>query len=79
MEISEKLKNIYDLEYQAILNYFNIFLVSILAIFITIFFQSNLTLQYKLIITALLINSSILSIALFYNKYTRIKDKIMSL
>ncbi len=72
MELSEKLKNIYDLRYQTFLTFVNTFFVGLIAIWIAIFIQSDINIfpmQYKLLISATIINIGILS--LFYLRYRR--------
>lgn len=49
MDIAKKQKNIYDINYQTSLNYLNIVLASVVAIWIGIFIQTNISMQYKLI------------------------------
>lgn len=79
MKDSEKQKNIYDLQYQTYLNYLNIFLVGILGIWITIFFQTEIQLRDKLLITSLAINLVIISIVAFIYYSNRLKQKILSI
>lgn len=79
MEFQEKQKNIYDLTYQASLNYLNIALVGIIAVWITIFFQKDFTTSYKLNITAFLLNIAIISLLIFYFHSKKIRKKIMEL
>ncbi len=79
MEFSEKQKNIHDLNYQTLLNYLNIALVSVIAIWISIFIQKDLSMSYKLNITSVLLNIAIISILLFYFYSKKLKDKILGL
>jgi len=79
MESSEKQKNIYDLTYQTSLNYLNIALISVIAIWIAIFIQKDSIMSYKLNITALLLNIAILSLLLFYFHSKKLKSKILDL
>ena len=79
MEFEEKQKNIYDLTYQTSLNYLNIALVGITAIWISIFIQEDFTYSYKLNITALLLNIAIISLLIFYFYSRKLKKNILDL
>lgn len=79
MEFLEKQKNVYDLTYQTSLNYLNIVLVSIVAIWIAIFIQRDLSMSYKLNITSFLLNIVIISILIFWFYSKKLKNKILEL
>lgn len=79
MKDSEKQKNIYDLQHQTYLNYLNIFVVGIFGAWITIFFQTSIQFDIKLIITALFINLLIISLFIFNYYSNNLKQKIMSI
>jgi len=79
MDLAEKHKTIYELQYQTILNFMNITLVGSIAIWVAIFLQSDLGIQYKLIITALIINVTIFLFVLFFTKFKSIQESILSL
>lgn len=79
MEFSEKQKNIYDLNHQTSLNYLNIVLVGVVAIWVAIFVQKELSMSYKLNITSFLLNIAIISILIFYFYSENLKKKILDL
>ena len=79
MELTEKQKNVYDLTYQTSLNYLNIILVSVVAVWVSIFIQKDLNMSYKLNITSFLLNIAIISILLFYLYSQKLKNKILEL
>ena len=79
MDYEDKQKNIYDLKYQASLNYLNIFLVGLLGIWITLFFQTSFEQQTKWIMTAVFVNLSIIALIIFYYYSNKIMKKIENL
>lgn len=79
MDNSTKKKNIYDLEYQTVLNYLNIVLVGLLGGLLTIFFQTGLSIQDKILITGATINLVIITMTIFFIVGSEIKKKIKKL
>lgn len=79
MEDSIKQKNIYDLRYDTFLTLFNVFLVGLIALWIAIFVQINISMQYKLLISATVICVIILSLLFLINKKKSIEAKISQL
>jgi len=79
MKYSTKQKNIYNLRYNTLLTSFNIFLVSLIALWISIFIQSQISIQYKLFISATIINIIILVSIYLLTKQKRVEEEILSL
>jgi len=79
MDRSIKLKNVYNIQYNTHLTIFSVFLVGLIALWIAIFVQSDplfFTMQYKLLITATIINSIILSLIILNKLRKEIEEKI---
>ncbi len=85
MRLEEKLKNIYDLEYNKIINYFNVFMVILGTFLITfwIVFTSSwkfwLIIYIKLLVSAGIILLGFVGWTFFNNKLEEIKTKIKGL
>lgn len=79
MEYEAKIKNVYDLEYQTTLNYLNIFLAGIFGLWITFIFQTNISDDYKWIMSAVMINLIFMALIIFYYKARRLKSSILNL
>ena len=81
MEEATKLKNIYDLDYQTKLNYFNIIVISVITSFVTIILGvSNKFTFLALFSFTLILGITIILIWLyFYGTLKKIKKKIYEL
>ena len=85
MKLEEKLKNIYDLEYNKIINHFNAFMVILGTFLITFWIAVNplwnfwLIMNIKLLISVGIILIGFVGWALFNNKLKEIKTKIKEL
>lgn len=78
MDENDKIKNIHDLRYQTLLNYFNILVILIVSSFITVVIGTLDKWNFKLLISwiILIFLSVVLMGLIFHSKFKKIKEEI---